>query len=315
MAITVAPDLLENKKFKEFIDSFEKILSGNQPLSETRKLCKEFFLPPSTVFEPVKNVSHILVPSKDGYEIPVRIYTPEASSKLPLLIYFHRGGWVFGSLAEADPICRKLANHLKCIVASVDYRLAPEHPFPKPLEDAYSATVHLTKNAEALDANPHKVIVAGESAGGNLAASVAIMNRDKKECSLHAQLLIYPLITSSIDPAVYSQSVDKYFLTHQSITFFWNMYLGDKHLKDSYASLDLNDNLQGVPPAYIITADYDALHKEAQNYAKKLSYNGVQVITKCFPEVIHGFLDLPIYEESAKKAWLDEIRKIMSRHL
>lgn len=303
-------NLLDNPKFKEFVDAFTQLAKTSQDLSldEGRKFSTKFFLPPETVYEPVHRIENIEILGKDQNKIPLRIFIPTPSKEQPVLIYFHRGGWVFGNIEEADPVCRKLANHLGCIVAAVGYRLAPENPFPKPLEDCYKATQWISENAGSFGGSSKKLIACGESAGGNLAAAVALMARDKKGPSLCAQLLIYPITTTDIKDESYDTCADRYFLTKDAMKFFLSLYLqSPEDSKNMYVSLDRAVDCSHLPPALIITAEYDPLHAEAEEYAKKLQKAHVNVILKCFPEVIHGFIDLPIYEEKQKVAWIKEI--------
>lgn len=161
----------------------------------------------------------------------------------------------FGNIVEADPVCRKLANHLNCVVASVDYRLAPER---RPLEDCYAATQWIAEYAAQYGGNPQALIIGGESARGNLAAAVALKARDCRRPTLQAQLLIYPIISADLKVEAYENCPDRYFMIKESMQFFWSMYLpsGD-YAKDSYASLDCVTDLSQLPPAFIITAEYD----------------------------------------------------------
>jgi len=312
---TLPINLLENKKFKTFIDAFTSVSKAGENLSldENRRLCSEFFLPEDTVYEPIYHIENIEIHGRDLNIIPLRIYTPNESKSLPTLIYFHRGGWVFGSMEEADPVCRKLANHLQCIVVSVDYLLAPENPFPKPLNDCYDATLWVYENRGKFG-NQQKIIVCGESAGGNLAAAVALLARDQKQFFLDAQVLIYPVISSTLHEPSYKSSVDQYFLTKESMTFFWQMYLPSQDdYMSPYASPNLASNLSKLPPAVIITGEYDPLEKEALDYADQLKTAGVTALSKSFPEGIHGFIDLPIYDESLKVSWIKEIGKLLKQ--
>ena len=152
----------------------------------------------------------------------------------------------------------------------------------------------------------------GESAGGNLAATVALMARDEKKPFVSGQLLICPIISSMIHEAPYQNCVDQYFLTKGAMQFFWSVYLqSPENYSKPYASPNLASDFKGLPPAVIITAEYDPLHEEGENYADHLKAAGVPVLSKCFSEVIHGFIDLPIYDEEAKIAWIDEIGKLL----
>lgn len=311
---TLPINLLDNPKFKEFIDAFTEISKASETLSldEGRKLSTQFFLSGDTVYEPVHRIENIEIQGRDQTKIPLRIYIPSDSKTLPALVYFHRGGWVFGNINEADPVCRKLANHLACIVVSVDYRLAPENPFPKPLEDCYDATQWVYENISKFGGFNKKIVVCGESAGGNLATAVALIARDKKESFISAQLLICPVISSMINEAPYKNCADQYFLTKDAMQFFWNMYLqSPENYNKPYASPNLASDFKGLPPAVIITAEYDPLHDEAQNYANHLKTAGVSVLSKRFPKVIHGFIDLPIYDEKSKITWINEIGKLL----
>lgn len=307
-------NLLDNPKFKEFIDAFTEIskASENLSLDEGRKLSTQFFLSAETIYEPIYRIENSEILGRDQTKIPLRIYIPNDSKALPTIVYFHRGGWVFGNINEADPVCRKLANHLGCIVVSVDYRLAPENPFPKPLNDCYDATKWVFENIAKFGGDNKKITVCGESAGGNLAAAVSLIARDEKDSFISAQLLICPVISSTINDAPYDSCADQYFLTKDAMTFFWNMYLqSPENYNKAYASPNLASDFTGLPPAVIITAEYDPLHEEAQSYADQLKSAGVPVYSKCFPEVIHGFIDLPIYEEKEKIGWINEIGKLL----
>ena len=304
-------DLLENPLFKHFITAFNALSDGSEQLSldEVRNRCKQFFLTSDTIYEPVKQIENVEVTGKDQHQIPVRIYTPHSDSKaLPVMMFFHRGGWVFGSVEEADSLCRKLANHMGCVIASVDFRRAPEYPFPKPVEDCYDATQWVAKNAARFGGDPQNIIVCGESAGGNMATVVALMSRDRHGASISQQLLICPVISSTCEEQAYAQSVDKYFITLDSMRFFWSMYAqSPEDSTNPYASPDKAADLSGLPPAVIITAAYDPLRIEAEAYGKKLAAAGVKVTSKCFPGVIHSFIDLPIYEEKQIVDWIKEI--------
>lgn len=298
--------LRQNEKYNRFIAEFTRLAKEGESssLDESRKMGQDFFLQ-NAVKEPIYKVDDLLIEARDRHKIPVRIYRP-SDKETPFMVYFHRGGFVFGSIAEADPVCRKLANHLNFTIASVDYRLAPEHPFPTPLNDAYDAVSWLKDYAK----DTYPFVVSGESAGGNLAAAVSLMARDKKEPKIDLQLLIYPVIKAKTEESAFERSEDKSFITKDTMDFFWNMYLQRPDSDQAkYASLDLFIDLKNLPPALIITAEYDPLRFEAAEYAIRLKENGNITKVNEFLKVIHGFLDLPIYSEEEKSAWLQEINQ------
>ncbi|MBS3902817.1 MAG: alpha/beta hydrolase [Anaplasmataceae bacterium] len=314
MQDTPFPNLIEDPRFQSLIDGFADVIktSSEQNLNEGRKRCTDFFLSKVLVRTDVESITTLEIEGVDNQKIPLRIYTPTSPGTLPVIVYFHRGGWIFGNIEEADPICRMLAHHLQCVVASVEYRLAPENPFPKPLDDCYTATQWISKHASQYGGDPKNLIVCGESAGGNLAAAVTLMAKEKKGPHIASQLLIYPMITSTIQDAPYDTSPDRHFITKEGIQFMWNAYVqSPEHAQNPYASLDHAQDLSGLPPAVIVTAEYDPLHQEAECYAEKLRQANVDVRIKRFPGVIHGFLDLPLYDLNQKIAWIKEIQKLL----
>lgn len=310
-------NLLENQQFVEFIDNFSKLTLATQTASfeEARQMSSKFFLSSNLSVEPVGRIDNKEIRGRDEHLIPIRIFTPKNSAKHPVLMFFHRGGWVFGNLEESDPLCRKISNHLDCIVVAVEYRLSPENSFPKPLNDCYDATQWVFENIEELGGGEDNLILCGESAGGNMAAAVALMARDKGGPKIACQLLINPMISSTIDVQAYENAVDKYFITKEAMKFFWSSYLqSPESAGHQYAALERTKNLSNLPATLIITSEYDPLHHEAMVFAERLKQSGVKTLVRTFEKVIHGFLDLPIYDEDQKNYWLDEIGKL-SRQL
>ncbi|MBY7142010.1 alpha/beta hydrolase [Virgibacillus sp. NKC19-3] len=243
--------------------------------------------------EPVERVEDHLIPGPSG-KIPVRIYTPVGDNPLPALVYYHGGGWVIGDLEYADIPCRMLANRVNCVVISVDYRLAPEHKFPSALEDAYAAIKWVVENASELHVNPEKVAVGGDSAGGNLAAAVTLMVRDKKTFTLCHQLLIYPITDHRFDTTSYQDNAEGYFLTKDNMIWFWNHYLHhEEDGKHPYASPLRANDLKHLPPALIITAEHDPLRDEGEAYAERLKTEGTPVEATRYTGMIHGFFSMP----------------------
>jgi acetyl esterase len=208
-----------------------------------------------------------------------------------VLVYFHGGGWVVGTLDTHDTCCRALAVGAGCAVVSVDYRLAPEHKFPAAAEDAYAATCWVAEKGESLGVDPARIAVGGDSAGGNLATVVCLMARDRRGPELCHQLLVYPVTNYSFDTPSYRENADGYYLTHEKMVYFWNQYLPDEASgRNPYASPLQAPDLGDLPPALIITAGYDPLRDEGEAYANRLRSAGVTVRLSCYESMIHGFL-------------------------
>ena len=255
--------------------------------------------------EPVAKVEDRKIPSAGG-DIPIRIYMPAGGiPPFGVLVYFHGGGWVIGNIAMTDQPCRLLANVSGCMVVSVEYRLAPEHKFPAGPEDCYAATKWVSDNAAALNVDPMRIAVGGTSAGATLAASVALMARDRRAPHIAYQLLIYPATTTELTTASHSQfAKDNYYiLSRADMEWFWGHYLArDEDRKNPYACPAYAKSLSGLPPAFVITAEYDPLRDEGEAYAVRLSDEGVSTILKRYEGVTHGFFGMPGLLEKAKVA-------------
>jgi acetyl esterase len=252
--------------------------------------------------ENVAKVEDRTIPGPLG-EIPVRIYTPSGNGPHPALVYYHGGGWVIGNLETVDAVCRLLTNRAQCVVVSVDYRLAPEHKFPAAAEDAYAAAKWVAENASSIQVDANRIAIGGDSAGGNLTAVVALMAKDRGGPSLIYQMLIYPVTNYSFDTKSYLENGEKYFLTKDMMVWFWNHYLREElDGKNPYASPLLAEDLSGLPPALVITAEYDPLRDEGEAYAKRLIDAGVAVELKRYHGMIHGFFWMPAAMDQGKKA-------------
>jgi acetyl esterase len=239
--------------------------------------------------EQVASVENRTIPGPAG-EIPVRIYTPQGNGPFPALVFFHGGGWVICNLDTHDGICRSLANGAGCVVVSVDYRLAPEHKFPAAPEDCYAATQWVAQNAAELNVDASNVAIGGDSAGGNLTAVVAQMARDRGGPHLVFQLLIYPATDFRMNTPSIEENATGYFLTKDDMIWFTNHYLNSEEDKTNpLASPLLASDLSGLPPALIITAQYDPLRDEGELYGQKLREAGVPVTISRYEGVIHGF--------------------------
>lgn len=228
--------------------------------------------------------------------VPVRIYQPQGAGDgavRPLVVLYHGGGFVLGSVAASDPQARRMAEDLDAVVVSVDYRLAPEHRFPAGLRDAYAALVWAAGQAASLGADPERLVVAGDSAGGGLAAGVALVARDEGGPAIALQLLLYPVLDGRCDSDSYRENATGYFLTAAHMRWFWEQYLGpDGDPLDPLASPLLAPDLAGLAPAYVATAEHDPLRDEGAAYAARLAQAGVAVDHRCFDGLFHGFYGL-----------------------
>jgi len=226
--------------------------------------------------------------------IALRAYRPAGVAKhevLPALVYFHGGGWTIGDLDTHDVLCRQLSNGARCAVFSVDYRLAPEHPFPAAVEDSIAATRWVASEARALRIDPERIAVGGDSAGGNLAAVVALEARDAGGPALAYQLLIYPATDQRCGFASHERNGDGYLLTRQSIEYFRGHYLprNDDWL-DWRASPLLAKSFAGLPQVFLLTAGFDPLVDEGRAYAERLAKEGGEVAYREYPDMVHGFI-------------------------
>jgi acetyl esterase len=239
-----------------------------------------------------------------GGGIPVRIYTPEGSGPFPVLVFFHGGGWVVCDIDTHDPVCRSLARAAECIVVSVDYRLAPEHKFPAAADDCYAATQWVMNNATLINGDPDRVAVGGDSAGGNLAAVVALMARDRGGPPLVFQLLVYPVTDYyTVGTPSYQENADGYFLTRDDMVWFWNHYLnGEADAANPYACPLRAASLAGLPSALVITAEFDPLRDEGEMYAARLRESGVAAALVRYDGMIHGFFSMAGVLEQGRNA-------------
>jgi acetyl esterase len=257
---------------------------------------------------PVAHVENRTIPGPAG-ELPVRIYTPAGSGPFPVLVFFHGGGWVICDLDTHDPTCRDLCNGAGCVVVSVDYRLAPEHKFPAAPEDCYAATQWAAAHAAEINGDPARLAIAGDSAGGNLAAVVAQMARDRGGPRLVFQLLIYPATDFTFQGASIKENADGYFLTGDDMHWFTTHYLNsDADKQNPLASPMQTVDLSNLPPALIITAQYDPLRDEGEAYGRKLQQAGVPTIISRYDGMIHGFFGFPF---DASRRAVDEASKAL----
>jgi acetyl esterase len=260
----------------------------------------------------VSAVEDLSVPGPDG-AVPVRVFTPTGQGPFPVLVWFHGGGWVLGDLEMSDATCRNLTNAAGCVVVSVDYRLAPEAKFPAAPEDCYAATRWVAENADRIGVDTTRIAVGGDSAGGNLAAVVAQMCRDRGGPSLMHQLLVYPVIEHNLDTPSYQENKEGYLLSHGMMEWFWGHYLGDEsEAEEPYAAPIKAKDLSGLPAAHVITAEFDPLRDEGETYAQRLMEAGVPTRCERYDGMIHGFFGMSTVVDKSKTAIAEaskELRK------
>ncbi|GAA0603524.1 alpha/beta hydrolase [Kribbella sandramycini] len=259
--------------------------------------------------EPVHHVENL---STDA-GLPLRLYRPDLNGPLPTVIYFFGGGWTLGSIDTADGITRRLVNAVPCQVITVGYRLAPEHPFPAAVHDCHDATQWIAANADKLQVDPARIVVAGDSAGGNLAAATTLLARDHGP-TLAGQLLVYPNTKYGADTQSMRTGDDPYLFNRTSVGWYWGHYLTD--VRDGLSPLAsplLAESHAGLPPALVITAEYDPLRDEGEFYAEKLHAAGVPTVLSRYDGMVHGFFAMPGILDGGQQAtaeaaaWLNRI--------
>jgi acetyl esterase len=293
MPVTLDPDAAA--VFKAFQEAGRPPYETVSP-AEARELYLKGRLVTNPEPPELKAVQPLAIPSPAG-TIPARLYTPsrlrQTGGLAPALVFFHGGGWVIGDLDSHDVVCRKLAVEGKLMVISVDYRLAPEHKFPAAVDDAIAATNWIALNASQLGIDPSRLTVGGDSAGGNLAAVVAIAARDGGGPAIAGQVLIYPAIDFAMTHPSHSEPETSVLLTHSVIRWFRDHYLnGAADIQDWRASPARAATLAGLPPAYVLTAGADPLRDEGDEYANRLREAGVAVTHRSFPGQFHGFFTM-----------------------
>ncbi len=252
--------------------------------------------------EPVGSVTNRSIPGPLG-DIPIRGYTPEGTGPFPALVYFHGGGWVAGDLEMVESTCTRLTNRARAMVVSVDYRLAPEHKFPAPATDCHAATQWVSDHAAELDVDPQRIAVGGDSAGGNLAAAVAVMARDNGTPEVAFQILFYPVTNMDYETRSYRENGAGYFLTTDMMRWFWGHYLESEDVgRDMRASPLLVQDASGLPSAFVGTAEFDPLRDEGEAYAELLREAGSDVTLKRYDGQIHGFVTRCGIMDAGKRA-------------
>lgn len=260
-------------------------------------------LTPRPQGEPVASVEDRAI-TANGAQIPVRIYRPESGPAVkPALVWFHGGGWVIGSLDGSDFGCRIMANASGCTVISVDYRLAPEYKFPTAVDDCLAVTKWVAENGPELGVDGARIAVGGDSAGGNLAAVVSQLARDGGGPAIAFQALVYPVTNYDFSTASYRDNAEGYLLERDSMEWFWGHYLrSDADGASTKASPLRHTNLAGLPPAIVLTAEFDPLRDEGEAYAERMRAAGVPVEARRYDGQIHGFFANPAIDDGSEAA-------------
>ena len=264
--------------------------------------------------EPIHCVENRFIPGPTA-DLPIRIYRPSAAKNSPALIYFHGGGWVLNFLDIYDAALHRLANQSGSVIISVNYQKSPEHPFPTPFDDCFATLQYVQSHAEEFGIDANLIGVAGDSAGGNLAAAVALKARDL-DLKVAYQLLVYPCTARDFTTTSYIEYATEYGLTTQAMKWFWDQYLqGTDFDLNPYAAPANAPSFKNLAPAIIITAQYDPLISDSQDYMRKLQSDGVAVVYREFPGMIHGFFANVVATPSSPQAidfCADEIRRLLS---
>jgi acetyl esterase len=285
----------------------DKIASLNGPKmhqltpTQARQMAAMMFRTAPEKIEPVEKIENRTIPGPAG-AIPIRIYIPPGAGPFPVLVFIHGGGFVICDLDTHDTPCRALTNQAGCVTVSVDYRLAPEHKFPAAVEDCYAATKWVSEHAAELNADPNRLAVGGDSAGGNLSAVITQLARDAGGPKIIFQLLVYPGTDFSMDSDSH-KAFTNHFLLPKDIQYFVGHYLpAGADINDSRISPIRARSFAGLPPALIITAEYDPLRDEGEAYGSKLRAAAVPATVTRYEGMIHGFFSMSDYLDKGKLA-------------
>jgi len=263
------------------------------------------------VGDDLPRVEDLTVPGSTG-DVPVRLYATSVGGELPIVVFLHGGGWVLSSVDGHDHVARRIATLTDALVVSVDYRLAPEHPFPAPHDDCWTVTSWLHRNGGDIGGDRTRIAVCGDSAGANLAAGVALRARDE-ELPLALQALIYPCIDTDQEPYdSMRENATGLFLTAADMAWFWDRFVPPAHRSDPRAVPARAVDVSGVAPAFVQTAEYDPLRDEGEQYAARLSESGVPTELIRYPGVVHGFMTRWSLMERAHEAIADLARALRS---
>jgi len=274
------------------------------PITEARARDVKGAITTAGAPEPVAEVRDFVIPGEAG-DLAARVYLPgeESAAAAPALVYFFGGGWSLGTLDTSDAVCRMITNRAKCASVAVSYRLAPENKFPAAVEDCYRGTRWVAEHAGELGIDPQRIAVGGDSSGGNLAAAVSLLSRDRGTPHLIHQLLIYPNTDAAADTESMREITDEHFFNVNAIRWYWGMYLGSEEDRMNPLASPLRaPDLSGLPPATVITAELDPLRDESEMYAKRLAEAGVPVEIIRYDGMMHGFFTMVGILDTAREA-------------
>lgn len=279
------------------------------PVNQARKLVDGFAWQSTIALQAIEDIS---IAGPHG-PIPLRIYVPKGNGPFGVLVYFHGGGWVLGSLNHKDPVCRYLADKANLVVVSVDYRLSPEHKFPVALDDCYASIEWASQNIAKFSGNPEKLAVGGDSCGGNLALASTLLTRDRQGPKISMQVAVCPVTNCNFETDSYKRFAKHYFVPREDMIWYWKQYLNrpEEGLNPYASPLQDSGDQSRLPPAFIALADFDPLHDEGLAYAKKLQANQVPTTIKSYP-TFHGFIDLYNQIDLGRKA-LDDVAEALKK--
>jgi acetyl esterase len=251
---------------------------------------------------PVGSVEDLSIEGPGG-PLRLRLYRPAGEGPVPILVYLHGGGWTLGSLDSHDELCRRLCRAAGALVIAVDYRLAPEHPYPAALDDSLAVVAWAAANGAAHGGDPENLTVGGDSAGGNLTAGLCLYIRDHGGPAVRLQVLIYPAVRASFETLSFYENAEDKLLTAKDTIWFWHNFLGpNRPGEDQYAEPGWAQNLDGLPPALIITGGHDPVRDDGEIFASRLARAGNRVELKRYGGMIHGFMGLPVELPDGKDA-------------
>ena len=295
--MSLAPEI---EAFLNRLDALNLPQVWQAPVDEIRRNTQGRTITSGPV-ENILEISNRFIPGPTS-DLPVRIYRPTVATNAPAIVYFHGGGWVLNFLDIYDASLARLANQSGATIIAVNYQKAPEHPFPIPFDDCYATLLWVVANATNLGIDENGIGVAGDSAGGNLAAAVALKARDN-DIALSVQILIYPATDRNFDTASYKENATGYGLSTQAMQWFWDQYLqGSHHDENPYAIPMRASSFKALAPAIIITAQYDPLLTDGERYAELLHRDGVPVLYKGYEGMIHGFFTNMAITPTAQQA-------------